>query len=178
MLYQSISRNGREHWGGANWREVCIVEKTARISGCGLYRYELTRHWGDSMSVCTFIMLNPSTADAEKDDPTIRRCIGFAKLWGYGGIKVVNLYAYRASKPKVLFTAIDPFGPENAGTLAAAVKHSDLLVAAWGAWDVPTDARMILEGVQMVCLGVTKGGSPRHPLYVPAVTQVQPFYVR
>jgi hypothetical protein len=141
------------------------MDKAAKISECGLYRYELTRRW-EAGPDCTFIMLNPSTADAEVDDPTIRRCIGFSKHWGYGGLRVVNLYAYRATKPRDLFQVSNAFGPENAGYLQAAVKDSSVLVAAWGAWTVPLDAASVLEGVPMICLGLTKGGSPRHPLYV------------
>jgi hypothetical protein len=141
------------------------MDRTAQISECGLYRYELTRRW-EAGPDCTFIMLNPSTADAELDDPTIRRCIGFCRLWGYGGLRVVNLYAYRSTKPRDLFAASHPFGSENVKYLQAAVNESALLVAAWGGWSVPDDAASILEGVPMICLGHTKSGSPRHPLYV------------
>ena len=76
--------------------------KSAEISPCGLYRYSLTRKWEAWKGTVNFIMLNPSTADAQEDDPTIRRCIGFAKAWGYGGIVVTNLFAYRATNPKEL----------------------------------------------------------------------------
>ena len=155
------------------------MERTARISGDGIYRYDLTRHWGPSVSVCTFIMLNPSTADANQDDPTIRRCMGFARRWGHGGLRVVNLYAFRATRPIELQNAIDPMGPENPGYLENAVLWSDVLIAAWGAHPigVPHEARRVLFAAKLLCLGVTKHGHCRHPLYVRADVTPQPFYL-
>ena len=111
----------------------------AYLSDDGRYRYSLTRHvaplTGDG--VCTFVMLNPSTADATHDDPTIRRCIGFARAWGFEWLKVVNLFAYRATDPRDLW-AVDPYppyatqvGPENDCTIAKVVGGSDLVVCAW-----------------------------------------------
>lgn len=89
------------------------VATTAGISECGTYRYWLCREWSPGLDSLVWLMLNPSTADATQDDPTIRRCMGFARRWGYGGITVVNLYAYRATNPRDLLTAADPVGPEN-----------------------------------------------------------------
>src|SRR5262249_14212908 len=97
---------------GARRREE--VRRAAVISDCGRYRYSLTRRWGDAAEPrALFVMLNPSTADAEQDDPTIRRCIGFAKAWGMGSLEVVNLYALRATDPAALLSAPDPIGPKN-----------------------------------------------------------------
>ena len=108
--------------------------KSAEISPCGLYRYSLTRKWEAWKGTVNFIMLNPSTADAQEDDPTIRRCIGFAKAWGYGGIVVTNLFAYRATNPKELKKVDKPFGEHNhLYQLEAAVISSELTVCAWGA---------------------------------------------
>lgn len=153
---------------------------SANISDDGLYRYSLTRHvlTGDARDhateigkeTCTFVMLNPSTADAEQDDPTIRRCIGFARDWGYARLKVVNLYAYRATNPRDLWLADDPVGPENDHALALAFGMSDCLTAAWGAHAKPerVAAVMAIPMAPRYALGLTKNGSPHHPLYAPA----------
>src|SRR5262245_19133112 len=98
--------------------------KEALISPCGLYRYWLTRTWDNSLRRVCWVMLNPSTADAEQDDPTIRRCVGFARSWGAGGIIVVNLFAFRASDPKALLRAADPVGPDNDGHILKSVLAS------------------------------------------------------
>ena len=93
-----------------------LIRKTADISDCGAYRYRLTREWSDK-PLLPFVMLNPSDANAEIDDPTIRRCMGFARAWGYGGIVVGNLYAFRTPYPETLWKAPDPYGPLNDAAL-------------------------------------------------------------
>lgn len=152
---------------------------SAVLSKCGLYRYRLDRRWGDGPT-CGFIMLNPSTADAELDDPTIRRCIGFAKREGCGGLMVANLFAFRATNPEDMADAEDPDGPENQHFLLNMAERVDgPLIAAWGAhWmadDLP--ARWVRQafGGRLVCLGKTKGGAPRHPLYVKGDAPLVPF---
>ena len=150
---------------------------TAKISDCGKYRYALTRQWAGSGGGVTFIMLNPSTADAEKDDPTIRRCIGFAKLWGFSRLQVVNLFAYRATDPKELDKVDDPVGPLNDPQLINCWHGT--LVAAWGAKAPNERVKYVLSlmySKQLFCLGTTKKGHPRHPLYVPANQPLVPFY--
>lgn len=148
------------------------VTRTAELSDDGLYRYRLGRRWGDGVPM-VFIMLNPSTADDEADDPTIRRCIGFAKREGFGAIDVINLYALRATKPLHLLHHPDPEGPHNPLAWAQALLDSDpaMVVAAWGAFDHP-DLPMskALRGCSsdLHCLGTTRTGRPRHPLYVKA----------
>src|SRR5437870_4841901 len=106
---------------------------SAVISPCGKFRYRLTRQWGEGAAL-PFVMLNPSTADAEQDDPTIRKCVGFAKRMGYDGIEVVNLYAYRATKPADLKKAGYPRGPENDRHIEAALveSHANSVICAWG----------------------------------------------
>lgn len=142
--------------------------KSAIISDDGLYRYELRRVWDDGTLV-NFVMLNPSTADADRDDPTIRRCIGFAARWGYSGIVVTNLYAYRATRPRDLWLAADPVGPSNDSHLAAAVEGASV-VAAWGVNARPDRVADVLARIrrtnEVSALGLTKDGHPRHPLYV------------
>ncbi len=144
----------------------------ATLSPDGLYRYRLRRAWGVDNWV-NFIMLNPSTADADQDDPTIRRCIGFARRWGYDGLIVTNLYAYRATKPKVLRTVADPVGPDN-DTHLLACSLDRPVVAAWGANADPARVAAVLELLpgDIYTLGLTKDGQPRHPLYVRADTDV------
>lgn len=160
------------------------MKRSAAISDDGLYRYRLERQWSTVPGVTTFVMLNPSTADAEVDDPTIRRCMGFAKRWGHGRLVVVNLFAFRSSDPVELLEADDPIGPENRGHLSRAARETGLIIAAWGApksklyalqYMQVLEARKALagpptvtqaEGRSIFCLGVTKRGHPRHPLYL------------
>jgi hypothetical protein len=154
---------------------------SALFSDDGLYRYTLTRDTGVlgmEDTTVTFVGLNPSTADATKDDPTIRRCIRFVRDWGYGRLKVVNLYAYRATEPRDLWLVDDPVGPENDHYLSLAFGGSDLIVAAWGASAGRSRIEAFSEtfdGWPLHCLGCTKEGFPRHPLYVRATQQPQPF---
>lgn len=115
-------------------------------------------------------MLNPSTADENADDPTLRRCIGFARNWGLGGIDVVNLYALRATNPADLWRSDDPVGPENDAHLEDAGRTSRMLVAAWGAHPKAERVAQVLAipGFdRLTCLRTTKDGHPGHPLYVP-----------
>lgn len=145
------------------------------------YRYWLERKWGIAPPQ-VFVMLNPSTADQVDDDPTIRRCISFAKREGAGGLIVVNLFALRTTDPANLALADDPVGPDNIGAigeaLLIAMAHGRPIVCAWGAHQmassrVPDIVRRAADfGVKMVCLGVTKDGHPRHPLYVRSATEL------
>jgi hypothetical protein len=156
---------------------------SAVLSECGRYRYSLTRYLdldGDE-SVCTFVMLNPSTADATQNDPTIRRCLGFARAWGYGRLKVVNLYAFRTTDPGFLWLQDDPVGPENDHAISLAFGASDLIVAAWGAHARVVRLAQFAEtfrGWRLHALGVTKHGAPRHPLYLRADTTPERYYLR
>lgn len=144
--------------------------RAATFSETGLYRYTLSRTWEPAKPRMAWIMLNPSTADAEVDDPTIRRCIGFAKREGCGGIEVLNLYALRATTPKELRGHPDPEGPDN--PLAWAETLYDpapaVVVAAWGMTAAslrlpPSEALRGYCGPPMRCLGTTRDGFPRHP---------------
>lgn len=139
------------------------------------YRYMLWRQWDDELPKCTFIGLNPSTADENFDDPTIRRCIRFAKDWGYGRMQMLNLFAYRATDPLVMRLAEDPVGPQNDRWLVEACERSALVVAAWGMHGLYRGRQDhvdgLLEAFPVQCLGKTKSGCPRHPLYLRATTQ-------
>jgi hypothetical protein len=156
----------------------------ATISTDGHYRYDLTRRWGEGDTGLTWVMLNPSTADAETDDPTIRRCMGFSKAWGFGGTTVLNLYGYRTSDPKKLLRVDSPGGLENHDIIRRRIGESKLVVAAWGAFADKVAAvwgRTSIEtlchrfDVPLRCLGRTQSGAPRHPLYVKAHTVLEPF---
>lgn len=157
------------------------MQKSAIISPCGLYRYHLSRFWGpDECSVCCFIGLNPSTADANLDDPTIRRCINFAKAWGFDGLWMVNLFAFRATKPGDMKGAADPVGPDNDDHLGEAIMQASLTIAAWGVHgsykgrDKQVIARYGHDD-RISCLGLTKDGHPKHPLYLKADTKPWKF---
>lgn len=122
-----------------------------------------------------FVGLNPSTADDQCDDPTVRRCIGFAKSWGFGGLILVNLFAYRTTDPAGLTELDDPIGPENDRWIATAQARVDRVVAAWGNHGVllNRDGAVLETLVQAYCLGTTNAGCPRHPLYLAAETPLQ-----
>lgn len=158
-----------------NWNDI-EVWRGADLSDDGMYRYELTREWGSEPPL-VFIMLNPSSADALVDDPTIRRCMGFADREGFGGIIVVNLFAFRTFDPKEMAKAADPVGPENAEYLRRVVaEYPGAIVVAWGAHKMAEGPGRTLNyevtsgGVSLQCLGRTKAGAPRHPLYLAAET--------
>lgn len=151
-----------------------IFQSTAQLSDCGTYRYELRRTWGaeDGPLVC-WVMLNPSTADAEVDDPTIRRCIGFSNRWGFDRLVVVNLFALRATDPKELRRHADPIGSANDAAVLAAAIEADKVIAAWGTHgslkNRAAKVTQLLTGpgeLHLGCLGQTKQGAPKHPLYV------------
>lgn len=158
------------------------MKSDARISKCGKYRYWLSREWGMGKP-CLFIMLNPSTADAAKDDPTIRRCVGFAKSWGYEKIYVGNLFAIRSTNPRGIFAAPIPNPPDAKEYLRSMVdcvrEAGGICIAAWGnhgAYDGQDNVMVEwFREFQMplYVLGLTKRGQPLHPLYVKANVELQ-----
>jgi hypothetical protein len=178
----------------------------ADISACGKYRYKLWREWrgtakdenwnwyknddgspvvdgagepwGDPKP-CAFIMLNPSTADAKEDDPTIRRCVGYAKRWGYDRLEVANLFAWRATDPQVILKMTarlkdnhDPVGPRNSEVVRETAIDAGLIICAWGAhgnhMDQDTQVLGWINDCKLHILRTTKSGHPAHPLYLPA----------
>ncbi len=146
----------------------------------GAYRYLLWRTWNSALPNVLWVLLNPSTADAHVADPTLRRCMAFSRGWGYGGLEIANLFAYRTAYPHELRAALDPVGRENDRFLSAAVMRAPLIVAAWGAHGTHR-ARdrfvlaLLARHATPQCLGTTKNGSPRHPLYVAGATLLQPY---
>jgi hypothetical protein len=155
------------------------MHKSAQIDPTGRYRYWLKREWDSTRPCVGFVMLNPSTADAIKDDPTLRACLGFAQRWGYGSLGVVNLFAYRATSPQVLRAVRDPIGAENDHHIAQMCQEVNQIVVAWGNQGklLGRDQEVLqqLYQHQPVCLGVTKQGCPHHPLYVKRCVGVVAF---
>lgn len=160
------------------------MPRSAILSPCRTWRYLLTRELYPSLGqviinrTITFIGLNPSTADEYTNDPTIRRCMGFAKSFGGSKLLMVNLFAYRATDPKELLQVEDPIGPDNIAYIKDALRESDIVICAWGA-----NPRVYMPLTKYVyelinepfCLGVTKGGHPRHPLYIRADQKLIPY---
>lgn len=150
-----------------------LTSRSATISECGKYRYWLERQWS-TVPPLAFVMLNPSTADAEIDDPTIRRCMAFAKRERAGGIVVVNLFGLRATDPSELERVEDPFGRANIEALGAVLVSQWKVVCAWGAHREAIVPGHVLRkrakdcAARLWCLGKTKDGHPRHPLYLPS----------
>jgi hypothetical protein len=145
----------------------------AIFSDCRKYRYLLTREFAEDEGRVCFIMLNPSTANQTEDDATIRSCTRFAGKLGFGSLWVVNLFAFRSTDPENLNFTFDPIGPDNNKHIMRAVRRSDLVVAAWGKEHVHIKRRaaavkkLIFKSDRKIyCLGKTKDGSPRHPLYL------------
>lgn len=148
---------------------------TAIISPCGKYRYTLEREVSPfSTTACLFIMLNPSTADADEDDPTIRRCMNFALDWGHGKLLVGNLFAFRTPYPRELAIEDSPIGPDNAVHLVQLLRRADMVVCGWGQ-NVPRPYAGLVDELFIIAAGVSrplhhlrlnKDGSPNHPLYL------------
>lgn len=170
------------------------MNRMATISPCGRYRYWLTRTWDAAKPLLVVVMLNPSTADERRDDPTLLALIHFATLWGYGGLIVVNLNAFRATMPSAMIAAhkagVDVAGPENDYHLSSALGYAqrpgNALLVAWGTGGDFRDAaaRFATEAdvrnVKQLCLGRTLNGSPKHPLArgrhrIPRDQQPQPW---
>ena len=155
---------------------------SAVISQDGRYRFRLSRQWGVGPRP-VFCMLNPSTADGTRDDPTIRRCMGFARAWGYGGIEVVNLFPWRATDPRDLVEAHRrgediALREERDRHVRLAVNHDThevVVIAAWGAHPLAREECRTLPDVALRCLGTTKSGAPRHPLYLPTTATLRPW---
>lgn len=167
------------------------ITRQCVFSPCRSYRYTLWREWSDmdllasngllaALNSDRYLMvigLNPSTADETKDDPTIRRCVAFAKRWGYGALCMTNLFAWRDTKPANMMKAADPIGPLNDYYLFELAKNAGLILAAWGTKgghrgraeyvkDVFSEAGFTLHALRL-----NDDGSPEHPLYIPADTE-------
>jgi len=158
---------------------------SATFSPCGAYRYRLERHGLAGSGAVAWIMVNPSTADAKNDDPTIKRVISFTEREGAGWAIVGNKFAYRATDIRDLRTAKDPRGPDNDAHLEQIMRDAPVVIAAWGPlaklpdhlrrrWRTVADMAERL-GVQLMCLGTAQDGQPRHPLMLRADTPLVPW---
>jgi hypothetical protein len=148
-----------------------LLGDSAVFSDCGAYRYALWRRWGQG-SAAMFVGLNPSTADETQDDPTVRRCIRFARDWGHDALVMTNLFAWRSTDPLGLRAPHDPVGPENDRHLFELARGAGVVIAAWGVHGTLAGRaeRVVESGIlgPYYVLGLTKDGHPRHPLYMPA----------
>ena len=153
----------------------------ATFSECRTWRYSLIRSWGDG-NHAVFIGLNPSTADETTDDATIRRCVAFARGWGYGGLCMVNLFAYRATKPAEMMKASDPVGPDNDDYLIRLCADAGIVIACWGVHGAHRQRSehvvdiLQRQRIRLHALALTIAGEPRHPLYLSKSTS--PFLWR
>lgn len=154
-----------------------MISADAAFSSCGRYRWWLSRQWQPERPALLFIGLNPSRADGEHDDPTLRRIVGFARQWGFGSVLVLNLFARISSSPAELRRVADPVGAETDARLQRVFAGEH--VAVWlgwgnqGAWrgrDLQVLALLQPRAQELWCLGLTAQGQPRHPLYAPAAT--------
>lgn len=149
---------------------IDFTEKSAIFSQCKKYRYTLTRKWSGGSGIANFLMLNPSTADELMEDPTIRRCCIYAKDWGYSGVVITNLFAYRATNPSDMKKYPSPVGPDNDFHISEVAKNSNITIAAWGTHgshlNRARDVERVLSNIPLFCLEKTSNGSPKHPLYL------------
>lgn len=159
----------------------------ATLSDDGVYRYVLGRRWGDGQGAgrVVWVLLNPSTADATRDDATVRKCVGFSKLWGYDELVIVNLFAFRSRHPAVLDKQADPVGPDNPGHLGRELEAADRVVCGWGGAKIAAPVGLALldhlrelpddERPQLGCIGLTLAGHPKHPLFPPYDSRYGPW---
>ncbi len=160
--------------------ESAVVSQGAELSPDRIYRYRLWRRWGDGTQM-TFIGLNPSTADENVDDHTIRKCIGFAKLHGCDAIEMLNLFALRERNPNLMKKHLEPIGPDNNRFLTKFAREAKIVVACWGVHGSFRERSIhVIElfknkGIKLSCFGMTQRGYPRHPLLLPYTSQLVEF---
>lgn len=150
------------------------IENDAFVSDCEMYRYTLLRRWNENYPAVCFIMLNPSTADASKDDRTITRCVSYARRWGFGALRVCNLSPQRTKNPKQLLPVSDGIIDNNRGWISNSVRCSDATIFAWGGYI--SNSKQLLEQAEecklrhkgAMAINVNRDGTPVHPLYQPA----------
>lgn len=156
------------------------IARSAVFSKCGTYRYALRRRWGRQSSRNTLMLIgvNPSVANAEKDDPTMKRCITFAKGWGYDGLVMVNAFGFVSSNPKVMLAAKDPIGPANDRAILFYLEQVKDVAAVWGVNCPEERAEQVRRLINrpMLCLGLTKDGHPKHPVRLSGKTMLEPYW--
>ncbi len=153
------------------------AHSTAVYSACEAYRYLLTRVWDAGGTKALFVMLNPSTATERQNDPTVERCERRARVLGFGAFRVTNIFAYRATDPRVMRAQADAIGPGNDAAIADSAGWADYIICAWGSHGVYLGRGMQVAGQLRAAeqplhhLGLTQGGQPKHPLYIGYDTQ-------
>lgn len=156
------------------------MKKSAIFDETKKYRYVLTRQWGNNKNFVNFVLLNPSTADENLDDPTIKACIRFANNWGYDGIWVTNLFAFRATKPHDLIQCSSPVGNQNNKYLEKYSKKSKMVIIAWGNHgnflNRDKEVIKILSKIKnLYCIDITTKGNPKHLLYINRNTKYKKY---
>lgn len=148
--------------------DASIKSKT-KFSSCRKWRYALKRKWGIG-GICMFVGLNPSTADETYNDPTVNRCMRFAQGWGYGSMYMTNIFAFRATDPNDMKSVVYPIGPDNNKWLIKCAEKASIVIACWGVHGEhlgrQVRVRKLLKPYKLHCLGLTKEGYPKHPLYL------------
>jgi hypothetical protein len=147
---------------------MSLLISTAEFSPCRTWRYQLKRQWQEGDNLVAFVGLNPSTADETKNDPTVTRCIKYAQTWDYDGMFMLNIFAYRATDPKVMREFYAPVGPDNNKWILNTVKECRLVVACWGNHGSFLERGKVVASMiqDLKCLKITKAGHPSHPLYL------------
>lgn len=164
----------------ADRTQARYLQSDADLSEDGVYRYSLTRRLSMGERIVCFVGTNPSTADGTQDDPTIRKEVGFAQLWGFDWLYMANLHAYRSTDPKKLRTLqrFEASGPRNSEAVKWMTQKAEIVVAAWGDAPIVDEARPLARAILMLphcrVLGTTKSGNPRHPLYIRYSTTLSP----
>ncbi len=153
------------------------IKSSAEFSVCKKYRYALWRVWDSNKPSVMFIGLNPSTADDVNNDPTVTRCINFARNWGYGGLCMANIFAYRETKRHIMKEQNDPIGPDNDKWLKKLAAESDLVVAAWGNDGAHLNRSKAVTNLieNLHCISLNKTGEPSHPLYLNSSLKAVPI---
>lgn len=155
----------------------------AEFSDCMRYRYSLVRQWDATKLMCNWLMLNPSIATADGDDPTVAKIQRYSRRWGFGGAIVTNLFAFRATDPKEMLAAADPVGPDNDFAIVDCAMMAGRVICAWGVHGSHRDRDAAVidllyeANVEPYCLAVTKGGQPGHPLYLKGTLDPVPFSI-
>lgn len=153
------------------------MKNTASLSRCRCYRFALWRTWDEGLPYAMFIGLNPSIADETIDDPTLVRCMNFARAWGYGGVCMANLFAFRATDPRTMKAAEDPVGRRNNHWLKKLAADAGIVVAAWGNDGTYLNRAERVKALvpDLYCLKINRTGQPAHPLYQPAIRKPVPL---
>jgi hypothetical protein len=155
---------------------------SAVYSDCERYRYLLTRVWQPAGPRALFVLLNPSTATEAQNDPTVERCERRARALGFGGFRVTNIFAFRATDPRLMRAAADPVGPGNDAAIIDSLDWADTIICAWGAHGAhlgrgaAVEAMLRGSGRGLHHLGLTRAGAPRHPLYIGYARQPEPWH--